>query len=40
MEQPMDVHSTGTPVRLNDLKNGECFSFEAGDQTLIGVKIG
>lgn len=35
----MDVLTKGTPNRLDDVRNGECFAFETGNQIAIGIKI-
>lgn len=35
----MDVLSKGTPVRLDEVLNGQCFAFESGNQIAIGIKI-
>ena len=35
----MDINAKGIPARLDDVPNGECFSFEAGNQVAIGNKI-
>jgi hypothetical protein len=35
----MDVLTKGTPVRLDQVPNGHCFAFEAGNEIAIGIKI-
>jgi hypothetical protein len=35
----MEVLTKGTPSRLEDVPNGKCFAFEAGDHTAVGIKI-
>jgi len=35
----MDVLTKGSPDLLDNLQNGECFSFESGDRIAIGIKI-
>ena len=35
----MNVFTKGTPARLADVPNGECFAFDIGNQIAFGIKI-